>query len=162
MLDFNIPTFLFSVINLIVIYLILKKVLFVPVMNFMEKRRLGIIESMEKARIREETADGKIREYDTLIEQEGKKAEDIYKEAVEKGRNEYASIIDAAERDADKIRNDGREEIAKEREALYREFRGKVAELSVVIASKLMKENMDTEKNSILVNSFLSDEDTMR
>jgi F-type H+-transporting ATPase subunit b len=159
MLDLNIPTFLFSIINLVVIYLILKKVLFAPAMKFMEKRRLSIEAAFNEAKMREDTADAKEKEYETRLAQAEQYAKDLYEKAVEKGRNEYESIINEARREAEKIRSDGYEEIEKERAVLYKDIRAQVSKLSILIASKLLKENMDTEKNKALVSSFLSNED---
>ena len=159
MLDLNIPTFIFSAINLLVIYVILKKILFVPVTNFMEARKKSITDSMNEAASREETAEQKIREYEQRLREADKTARDLYAKAMEKAGTEHKKIIDDARREAERIKKDGYREIEKEREALSRDIKAQVTKLSIRIASKLIKANMDTEKNKALVEGFLSEED---
>jgi F-type H+-transporting ATPase subunit b len=159
MLDLNIPTFIFSAINLIVIYVILKKILFVPVSNFMEARKKNIVDSMNEAAAREETAQQTIREYEQRLRETDETAREIYAKAMEKAGIEHKKIIDDARREAERIKKDGYREIEKEREALSRDIKAQVTKLSIRIASKLIKANMDTDKNKALVEGFLSEED---
>lgn len=162
MLDLSVPTFIFALINLLVVYFVLKKFLFVPITNFMEKRKNNIIESMNEAKRKEEKAEQKLEEYTKHLKQAQKEAQVLYEKAIEKSRIEHASIISAAKKEAKRIKKNGYLEIEKERESLSREIQSQVSKLSILIASKLLKENMDTEKNKILVEHFLSIEDAAR
>jgi len=159
MLDINIPTFIFSAINLLVIYVILKKILFIPVTNFMEARKKNIVDSIKEAAAREEKAQQTIKEYEQRLREVDDTARELYAKAMEKAGNEHKKIIDDARREAERIKKDGYREIEKEREALSRDIKAQVTKLSIRIASKLIKANMDTGKNKVLVEGFLADED---
>lgn len=159
MLSLNIPTFVFAIINLLVIYYILKRVLFIPVTNFIEKRNKGISDALDQAAKRERLAEMKLKEYEEQLRHAEQVSKEMYAKAIEKSRIEHANIMDDAKREADRIKKDGYREIEKEKEALTRDIKAQVTRLSIMIATKLLKENMNTERNQKLVEEFLAGEE---
>ena len=74
MIQFNV-SLLFTIINLIVFYLLLKKFLFKPVMGIMEKREKMIADGLKNASDSQEEAARLKAEYEKALE--GAKAESI-------------------------------------------------------------------------------------
>ena len=159
MLDLNIPTFIFSILNLAVVYIILKKFVFVPVTKFLDKRKSIIADAFNEASLRENAADEKIREYEQLLKQAEERSKEMYAKAMEKARSEHVRIIDDAKAEAEKIKKDGYREIEKEKEMLTRDIKAQVTRLAILIATKLISENMNTERNRVLVRKYLTEED---
>jgi F-type H+-transporting ATPase subunit b len=157
MLEINIPTFIFAAINLTVLYLAMKKFLFKPVTEFMERRKKSISDSLEKvAKEMAEAGDMK-KEYAELLKSARKEAEKIVSSANSRANAEYDSIIKKAGIEADKILATAKEEIEKEKQKSLAGIRNEVAGLALLAASKVIEKNMDTESNREFVDKILDE-----
>lgn len=144
-------------INLIILYLFLRKILFKPVTQFMENRTKAIKDSIENAeRTKSEAAQLKQQYVDQLNTAKGQ-GEAIIEESRIKAEKEYDRIIAAARRDSENILEKAREEITLEREQMLKEVRAHVAGLALAAASKVIEANMDTETNRVLVDRFIDE-----
>jgi len=89
----HIPTFIYTALNLVILYFILKRLLFKPVWEFMENRKNSIAESMEKAEKGKAEALELKNKYESELNEAYAKAQKILKEAEEKAKQEYERII---------------------------------------------------------------------
>lgn len=151
-------TFLWTGINLVVLYLFLKHFLFKRVGNYMDERSKKIEDSMREAD--EMIAEGaKLKsEQQSLLEAARDDRSYILLEARKKADAETDSIIDGAKHEGERLLANAREEIEREREKMMGELRGEVASLALKAASKVIEANMDSEKNRKLVDEFLDKE----
>ncbi|MFZ5986113.1 MAG: F0F1 ATP synthase subunit B [Bacillota bacterium] len=157
-MELSIPTFVFTIINLIVLYFILKRLLFKPVSEFMEKRANSIKETLENADKSKAEARDIRGKYLKELESAGEQADRIIKDAIAKARVEYDQIIQKARADAEAIRIKANEEIERERNEAIKDVRNQVVSLALEAASKVMEENMNTDVNRKLVNKFIDDQ----
>ena len=145
-------------INLIVLYLILKKLLFKKVTEFMENRTKSIRDSLENAeKAKVEAAELKLQ-YKNHLNSATEKGEKIIEEARIKAEKESDRIIADAKKQSESIIAKALEEIEKERLQMLKDIRGQVAGLALAAASKLIEANMDTESNRALVDRFIDEE----
>jgi len=79
--------------DLVILYFILKRLLFKPVWEFMENRKNSIAESMEKAEKGKAEALELKNKYESELNEAYAKAQKILKEAEEKAKQEYERII---------------------------------------------------------------------
>ena len=107
MIQFNV-SLLFTIINLIVFYLLLKKFLFKPVMGIMEKREKMIADGLKNASDSQEEAARLKAEYEKALE--GAKAESI--QIVEKAKKTAAGESERILQEAKQTMNDLQSEIA--------------------------------------------------
>lgn len=158
MLSFNVPTFVFVIINLLVLYFILKKLLFRPVTKFMEDRKNSIKEALEGAK--KDTAEAiELKErYEELLKTARMEANKIVNHSRNIADREYNSIIKAARKEADNILEKANEEIRLQKQNIVEGIRHQVSDMSISIAAKLLEVNMDTESNRVLVNKFINEE----
>ena len=56
-----------------------------------------------------------------------------------------------------KIIEDASDEIERKKNAAFEELKNQIAEISVNAAEKIMKENIDANKNKQIVNKYLSE-----
>lgn len=156
MLNFG-PTFVFAIINLIVLYFILKRILFKPVTEFMEKRAKSIQDGFDNAeRMKNEAMKVKMA-YEEKIRQAHIDAEKILNDAHNKAEQDYEAVIEEAKIEADRLLEKSRKEIELERQQMIKEIRSQTASLALAAASKVLEEQVDTEKNRELVNKFLDE-----
>lgn len=158
MFDFRIPTFIFTVLNFLVLYWLLKKLLFKPVTGYMQNRSRRIREQLENAERKLKEAHALKSQYEKDLAQSQQKAEAIINEARERAKTEYERIKADALKEAQKILENSRSQIKEERKRVTQELKSQVSSLALKAAAKVIEENMDTRRNRKLVESFLDKE----
>lgn len=143
--------------NLIILYVVLRKILFKPVTQFMENRTRAIKDSIDNAEKAKSEAAQYRQQYEDQLSTAKGQGEAIIEEAHIKGDKEYDRILAAAKLDAEKVLEKAREEIAMERDQMLKEIRAHVAGLALAAASKVIEANMDTEANRVLVDRFIDE-----
>lgn len=154
MLDFSV-TFLITIVNITFLYLVLKRVLFVPVTKFMEERTRKVQRDIDSAKSSQERAAALEAEYDAKMKEIGTETQRILQSARERARQDGDSIVAEAKAEAARMIAAARAEIESERRDLRRSLIRETADVSVLAASRVLRENLDTGKNRELVESFL-------
>ena len=152
------PTFIWTFVNLVVMYLILKKILFKPVMKIMEDRENSIKRQIDDAdQLQKEAKNYKIKYQDKLsnAEQDG---EVIIKNAKIKAQKECEELIDKTRKEVDNMMLKAKNEIEQDRLKMIKDIRKQVVELAILAASKIMKVNLNNETNKKVVQNFLDEE----
>ena len=139
MIQFNV-SLLFTIINLIVFYLLLKKFLFKPVMGIMEKREKMIADGLKNASDSQEEAARLKAEYEKALE--GAKAE----------AGESERILQEANTEAVGILKDARKTIENERKQTMNDLQSEIAGLAMQAARKIVD---DTKGNQDIYDQFL-------
>jgi F-type H+-transporting ATPase subunit b len=158
LLSFHLPTFIFALVNLAILYFILKKILFVPVTKFMENRTKSIENNIQSAMNKKAEAESLKIEYENQLLNAKEQADVILKDASGRAAREYESIIAQAKEESQGLIDRTRADIENERRQMLREVRNEVASLALAAASKIIEANMDNEKNRSLVEKFINEE----
>ena len=151
-------TFLFTAVNLAILYFVMKKFLFGRLGSFMEARSKEIADAVENGEATKNEGERFKQEQQELLGAAYDEKKVILEEAKQQAAKEYDNVIRKAKEDADRIIKDAQEQSERERERLKKELRRDVAVLAVAAASKVIKSNMDTEKNREIVDEFLKNE----
>ncbi len=147
--------FFITIINLLVLFFILKKLLFKPVTNFIDNRNGKIEEAINSANSLKEEVENMKQEYEDKLKGAGEEGKKIVEEYRDRASVEYTSAIDTAKRDAQKIIEDARREIDVEKDKAIAELKQEVGNLVVTASEKVIKKNMDTETNRKLISEFI-------
>ncbi len=158
MLELDKYTFLFTALNLLVLYLLMKKFLFKPVTDFMEKRSGSIQDALDNAKKDKAEAQNLKQKYEEQIVRAKDEADEILKEARSRAAREHDDMIFSTRQEAERILEKAREDISVERAQMMKELRGEIAGIALLAASKVIEANMDTERNRELVNKFIDEE----
>lgn len=154
MLTFN-SGLLWTFVNLIVFFIILKKLLFQPVMGMIEKREQMISGQIEDAE-QKNTQAGLLKErYEAELKNANQEAARIVKTAKERGKEEYEKILRDADAEACKIIADARKTIETEREKAVQGIQNEIAKVAIAAASKVIQENVDQASNEKILDDFL-------
>ena len=147
--------FVWTIITFLILLGLLSKFAWKPLLHALEKRENEIAKSLEDAeKARKEldrlTSEGneiiaKARSEAQAIVGEGKKAADQLKES---------TLLKAKETAAANL-DDAKEQIKMEKEKAIGEIKGEVVGLSLSIAEKLVKKNLNEEDNKSLINESL-------
>lgn len=148
---------IFAVLNLLVLYFILKRVLFKPVTEFMENRTQSIQNSIDDAERQKAEAMELKRSYEEQIGHAKEEAEKIISEARAKAEAEHDRIVEDGRKEVEALMARAREDMEGERRQMISELRAQVAGLALAAASRVIEVNLDTEKNRALVDKFIDE-----
>lgn len=151
-------TAIFTLINLFVIYLILKRFLFRPFEELIDKRQALIESQLDEAKQEVDKAKQNEQESEQELKQALRKASDILNEARQKALSQEALILKEASEEAQKIQEQAREESKRIRTSLYSDMRDEIADLAVSISSKVISTAMSQNEQKQLVNRLLDEE----
>lgn len=137
---------------------ILGKFAWKPILNAIKSREEGIEKSLAAA----ESALNDMRELksnnEKLLSEARNERDIMMKEAREQKEAIIAEAKTKAQKDADRILTQAREQIITEKNAAITELKGQVAKLSIEIAEKILRSELSTdEKQKALVNNLMKD-----
>lgn len=156
MLSFN-SGLLWTFVNLIVFFLILKKILFKPVMGMIEKREQMINGQIQDAE-QKNTQAGLLKEkYEGELKNANQEAAQIVKTAKERGKEEYQRILKNANEEASKVIADANKTIETEKEKAIQGIQNEIAGMAIAAASKVIQENVDQAANEKILDDFLKE-----
>lgn len=147
----------FLVINIVVLYFILRKLLYRPLANLMENRTQEINEGIRMAEENRQKQEQLNAEYQEKIQQARQEARQI----VEKAHTQKEEIIKEARKEADKKTEEmltkARSEIEAEKNKAFDELRQDIARISVDIAGKIMEKEIDQASQDKLIQRYLEE-----
>lgn len=149
--------FIIAALNIIVLYIILKKILFKPVTAFMENRTKSIMDSIADAEKQKAEALALKSSYEEQLRRVREEAEKIVKEAHIRAAIEQNRLIMEAKQEAGNIIAKAREDLEYEHKQMLVSLKGQVSGLALAAASKVIEANMDTESNRALVDKFINE-----
>jgi F-type H+-transporting ATPase subunit b len=136
---------------------ILKKFAWKPILNSLKNREKSIEDALLSAeKAKEEMA--KLKSDNERILADARKERDLLmKEARVMKDKIIADAQDQAQQEAQKIVEAARLSIENEKKSAINDMKTQIAILSVSIAEKIIKEKLDTSKQSDLINNLLKD-----
>ena len=137
MLDFSV-TFFITIINITVLFLILKAFLFKPVTKFMAERSGRIQTSIDQAEKDKSTAQKMLTQYETRLKNAEKEADGIIQHARDQAETEAERILVSSRKEADRITEAARVKLESERLAAMALFKAEAAALVLSAAGSLL------------------------
>lgn len=151
-LDWNV---VFTIINLIVLYLLLKKFLIGPVVGIMKKRQDMIDSGIENANIKQAEALELKERYEGVIKGVREESQMILEKARVNAGKEYLVAVQKAESDSKRLLTQAEAAIRAEREQILEDLKAEVASLALVTARKVLAKQSEQEMSQSLYQQFL-------
>ena len=139
---------LWTIINLVVFYLLLKKFLFKPVMGIMEKREQMIADGLKNASDRQEEAESLKKEYESALSGAKEESVKIVENARVEAKRQSDEILADADRRADAT-------IETERKQALDGVETQIAGLAMQAARKIVDEETRKQGNQAIYDQFL-------
>ena len=146
-----------TIVNLLILFLLLKHFLFKPNTKMMESRTAEIENNLKDAEDQKQKAAELTAQYEEKLQGAHAEAAQIVSEAKQRGQKEYDAILKSAAQDAQKEQERSRADLERERDEMLRGVQENVTELVLLTASKLSQKELDEESDRKLVDSFLSE-----
>jgi len=131
-------TFFITIANLLVLYLVLKKLLWKPVSAFMDARAKKIKDELAEAAVLKAEADDKAVRYEALMAGADAEAERLLKEGEAKAKAEAKSILEKAQAEAVEERRAAVAAAVREREKAREALAGDIAKLVAEASARLV------------------------
>jgi len=154
--------FFWTIAVFLTLLFLLKKFAWGPLLAALDERQAGIRKSLDDA----DTAKRELAEVQAkasaLIGQARTEADKILSEARTDGARIRQELRAAAQKEAEAITRNAQQQIQLERDRAVSEIRQQAVELSVMIASKLIRRNLTKEDNAALIDDALQQVDVNR
>ena len=157
LLSVNVGLAFWTTLTFIILMLLLTKFAWKPILSALKQREDAIKDSLEQA----EKAKDEAKQILAQNQNNLAKAEEESKKIIEQSRvfaeNLKEQMLKDSKEQAKKLITEAAAEIDRKKNAAFDELKNQVAEISVKAAEKILKENLDVEKNKILVDKYISD-----
>ncbi|HJB79534.1 F0F1 ATP synthase subunit B [uncultured Flavonifractor sp.] len=157
MLEFHLSTILFTIINLLVLFFLLKKFLFGRVNAVLEQRAALVKSEIASAEDNNRQAEALKAQYEGKLTDARHEAAKIVADAQNRAQRVYEGKMAEAEADAKRLRGEAEAQIAEQRDAMLRGARNEVASLALLAAAKVAQRSMDDADDRAFVDTFLSE-----
>ncbi|MBQ1802852.1 F0F1 ATP synthase subunit B [Lachnobacterium bovis] len=148
MLNIQLSTIILTIINVLIMYVVIKKLFLQQVMDTINARDELIKKQFEDARVANEDADRKKEEYSKKLESARTEAEKIVSEAKDNAQKEKELIIKDAKNESQQIIAKAKENIVAEQKKAKDEVSAEVARLAIIAARKIIKTGEQNDARS--------------
>lgn len=154
-LNINFFTALFTLVNTVTLFLVLKKFLFKPVIKMITDRQKEIDDMYTDADTAKENALAMEAEYKQKLSQAAVTGERMVKEAVERGQRREEEILRQANEEASAIMEKASADIALEKKKALNDAKDEISDIAMAIAEKVVGREVNSADHSDLVDSFI-------
>ena len=144
-----------QLINLLLLFLLLKHFLFKPVQNILNARQAEIDKSYADAETAQTRAEELRDEYEKRISDAKAEAADIAKAASRKAQAHYDEVVGTAKADAARLRETAEAQIEQEKKKAMNELKDEISGIAVDIASKVVEREIDEKDHEELISEFI-------
>lgn len=148
-------TLLIQVVNFLIAVWVIKRYAYKPIMKAIEDRQKQISDSLDNAEKTRLDVEVLRNEYQQQLNEARKDAGDIVEKARKAADDARNEIMAKSKEDATRILRQAQEEISREKDAALAEIKNQVAELSVLVAEKIIGRTLDAQAHADLVDDSI-------
>ncbi|HOO55402.1 MAG TPA: F0F1 ATP synthase subunit B [bacterium] len=151
-----------QMVGFIILFFVLAKFLWKPILGLMEAREKEVSDMMDKAEEAKKKSEEIEADYKTRISQIDEEAQKYRNEELKRGKDIAEGIVKEARQEADLEKQKALNAIQEEAKKARVELRDFAVGLSVDIATKVMEEKIDRSSHENLAKKFLEELDPAR
>lgn len=152
---FNVWTAIFAWCNLLILYFILRKLLFKPVKKMIDSRQKEVDDMYENAESDRRDAAAMKVEYEGKLQSAEAESEEILRGAVRRAQLREEEILRDANEKAARTLERAEEQIELEKKRAINEVKDEVSGLAIDIASAVIERDVSPEEHKALIDSFI-------
>lgn len=154
-IGFNPWTALFTLLNLIITFFILKKFLFHPVKKMIDDRQQEIDGLYADADAKLAEADRLRSDYTARLEGAKEESAELLRSARASARQQSDEIVQAAKGEASAIKQKAMADIALEKKKALNEVKDDISGIALQIAEKVVEKELKPDDQSALIDEFI-------
>lgn len=152
----NFWTMIFAWCNLIILYLVLRKILFKPIMGMIEKRQQEIDGIYSEAEGYLDDAKASKAEYEQKLDKVKQEGEEYMKKTVKRAQEREEEILREADDKAERKLRRAEEQIELERKRAVNEVKDEVSEMAIEIAAAVIERDINGSEHAELIDGFIA------
>ncbi|MFT9496658.1 F0F1 ATP synthase subunit B [Anaerosolibacter sp.] len=150
-------TLVFQLANTLILFLILRKLLFKPVSEMMAGRQNAIVESIKEAEDKNAEAEQLKLEYQKRLEGAQAEGRELIKDASKRAETRADEIVAQAQQEAMKIKDRAEADIQREKQKAANMMKEELAALAVMAAGKIIGKDLDEKGHDKLIKDFIDE-----
>ncbi len=154
-IGFNPLTALFTLLNMVITFLILKKFLFKPVNKMIADRQQEIDDLYRDAETAKLEAETRRQDYETQLSQAKQTSAELVRTATAEANQRSDEILRQARQEANALREKAAADIALEKKKALNEAKGDISGLAMDIAEKVVQKQLDRDAQQELIEGFI-------
>ena len=147
----------FTIINLLVLYVLMKRFLFGPIIKVMDERKAMIDQQFAGAKEMEDNARELQSKYEDALKSAKEESYQIMEQARKEAKIQSERIVEDTAARVDAMLAKAQEDIRNERENAMRQMESDVASLAMEAAAKIIGKNNGTDQDLSLYDQFLEE-----
>ncbi len=155
--DFNLVNMLVQLTATLVLYFILRKFLYFPIKDLLNKRQDYImknVEDSEKNNLKSQVA---LRDYELKLKEAKKEANEIVDQAKKRADDIVNKSVSDAKEESRKIMEKADKELANKKSMAMDEMKGDMVNIAILAAEKLIGENISTNKDKEIIEKSIEE-----
>jgi F-type H+-transporting ATPase subunit b len=144
MLDFSV-TFIITIINIAILFFILRAILFKPVTKFIDARAKKVQDIRDQAEKERSQARALIEQYEAQLKKADEEGAEIIRVARETAREEAARIVAGGKADVEKYLEKARKQLESEQQTAMAAFSTEAAALVLTVTGRLLRRDLSDE-----------------
>ncbi len=161
-MEIKVDQLIWSLINFIVLFLLLRKFFWKQIIGIMESREKEIANNLEHAENAREEAVRMKEEYERTLAEAQSRANEIMAKATRKAEEIANEVREKAQAEAASILQRAQETIQREKEQALAELRDEVADMALQVAGKVLERSVSDDDNERLARKFLAEVGELR
>lgn len=147
----------FTIINLLVLYVLMKRFLFGPIIKVMDERKAMIDQQFAGAKEMEDNARELQSKYEDALKSAKEESYQIMEQARKEAKIQSERTVEDTAARVDAMLAKAQEDIRNERENAMRQMESDVASLAMEAAAKIIGKNNGTDQDLSLYDQFLEE-----
>lgn len=147
----------FQLINTFLVFLLLKKLLFKPVLSVIEAREKDIRENLAEGEKAKSEGLSLKKEYQEKVNSAKNEGQEIIKQATLRAEQKESEIISTAKQEAQSLKEKASKDVEQERQKVMNEIKNDISDIALLAASKVIEKDIDKSKHEELINNFIKE-----
>ena len=147
----------FQLINVGIMFIVLKKLLFKPVLGIIEAREKDIRENLAQGERAKKEGLTLKSEYEEKLTSAKEQGQEIIKQATLRAEQKENEIIAAAKQEASQLKEKASKDVEQERQKVMNEIKNEISSIAVLAASKVIEKDIDSNKHKELIDNFIKE-----
>jgi F-type H+-transporting ATPase subunit b len=155
MLEINPGLIIWTLITFALLVVVLGKFAWTPILQALQSREQEIADSLKKAEEAKKDAERMMLENKAAMEKASSETARLIAEGRAMAEQLKNDIVAKANESAKKMLEQAKDEIGREKESAMAQLRSEVADLSIIVAEKILDESLDGAKQKKMVDKVL-------
>lgn len=147
----------FQLVNTFLVFVILKKLLFKPVLGIIEAREKDIKSNLAQGEKAKTEGISLKKEYEEKVSSAKNEGQEIIKQATLRAEQKELEIMSTAKQEAQSLKEKASKDVQQERQKVMNEIKSDISDIALLAASKVIEKDLDKSKHEELINNFIKE-----